>query len=58
MSEYAVIDIVLLVLIALLVIRGFARGFVSEFFSLGAPVLGVLGAFLFYKNGGEFLRNR
>ena len=58
MDEYAVIDIVLLVLILLLVIRGFARGFVSEFFSLGAPVLGVLASFLFYNNGGEFLRSR
>jgi membrane protein required for colicin V production len=58
MTEYAVIDIVLLVLLILLTIRGFVRGFVDEFFSLGAPVLGILGAFLFYKNGGEFLRTR
>jgi membrane protein required for colicin V production len=58
MNGYAVIDIVLLVLLILLVIRGFIRGFVSEFFSLGAPALGVLASFLFYKNGGEFLRTR
>jgi membrane protein required for colicin V production len=56
--EYAVIDIVLLILLILLTIRGFIRGFVSEFFSLGAPALGILGAFLFYKNGAEFLRTR
>jgi membrane protein required for colicin V production len=58
MTEFAVIDIVLLALLILLTIRGFIRGFVGEFFSLGGPALGVLGAFLFYKNGGEFLRTR
>jgi membrane protein required for colicin V production len=58
MSEYAYIDIVLLILLILLTVRGFIRGFVSEFFSLGAPVLGILASFLFYKNGAEFLRTR
>ena len=58
MNEYAVIDIVLLVLVLLLLIRGFVRGFVGEFFSLGAPVLGILGAFFFYENGARFLRSK
>ena len=45
-------------LLILLAARGFVRGFVSEFFSLGAPVLGILGAFFFYKNGADFIRTR
>ena len=58
MTEVAVIDIVLLVLLLLLTVRGFIRGFVNEFFSLGAPALGILGAVLLHKNGAEFLRAR
>ena len=58
MTDFAVIDIVLLVLLILLAIRGFIRGFVSEFFALGAPALGILAGFFFYKNGAEFLRAR
>ena len=51
-----VIDIIFLGLIILLVVRAFIRGFVSEFFSLGAPALGILGGVLFHKNGADFLR--
>jgi membrane protein required for colicin V production len=58
MGEYAYIDIALLVLLVLLTVRGFIRGFVGEFFSLGGPVLGILAGFLFYKNGAEFIRTR
>ena len=52
------IDIILLILLILLTARGFIRGFVKEFFSLGAPVLGILVAFLLYKNGAEFIRSK
>jgi membrane protein required for colicin V production len=58
MSEYAYIDIVLLILLILLTARGFIRGFVTEFFALGAPVLGILASIFFYKNGAEFLRTK
>jgi membrane protein required for colicin V production len=58
MGEYAYIDIVLLILLILLTARGFIRGFIKEFFALGAPVLGILASFFFYKNGAEFLRTR
>ena len=58
MKDFAVIDIILAVLGCLLILRGFTRGFIKEFFSLGAPVLGVLGSFLLYKNGAAFLRGR
>ena len=58
MTGYAVIDIIFFVLIILLTIRGFIRGFICEFFSLGAPVLGILAGFLLNKSGAEFLRTR
>ena len=56
MSGFSYLDIGLTILIVLLAVRSFTRGFVSEFFSLGAPVLGILGGFLFYRNGAEFIR--
>ncbi|MCL2479185.1 MAG: CvpA family protein [Treponema sp.] len=55
MSDYSYIDIAFTVLLVLFTVRGSTRGFVKEFFSLGAPVLGVIGAFLFYKRGAEFI---
>jgi membrane protein required for colicin V production len=58
MDGYAYIDIVLLILLILLTARGFIRGFVTEFFALGAPVLGILASFFLYKNGAEFLRDK
>ena len=58
MKELAMIDTVFLILLILLVIRGFLRGFVKEFFSLGAPALGILAGFLFHKSGAEFIRDR
>ena len=56
MNEYAYIDIFLTVLGVLFVVRGFSRGFVKEVFTLGAPVLGVLGAVFFYKTGAEYIK--
>ena len=56
MSDYNYIDIVFTVLIMLLVVRAFTRGFVKEFFSLGIPVIAVLAAFLTYNKGAEFIR--
>jgi len=58
MNNYAYIDIVCTVVAVLFTVRGFTRGFVKEFFSLGTPALGILGAFLFYKPGAEFIRNQ
>jgi membrane protein required for colicin V production len=52
----AAIDIVLLVLLALLILRAFLRGFVGEVFSLASVSLGVIGAVFFFKNGALFLR--
>jgi len=58
MSDIPVVDIVFLVLIALLVIRGYMRGFVTEFFAWASILLSVWVAFLLYSNGAEFIRGR
>jgi membrane protein required for colicin V production len=38
-------------------IRSYIRGFVTEFLSMSAVVLGFIAALYFYKKGGEFIRN-
>jgi membrane protein required for colicin V production len=54
----AVIDIIFIVLISILAIRGYLRGLITEIMSMAAIVLGMLAALCFYRNGGEFVRNR
>jgi membrane protein required for colicin V production len=46
---FAAIDVVFLVLIVVLAIRGAIRGFVTEIGSVAALVVGLGGAILFYK---------
>ncbi|MCL2181503.1 MAG: CvpA family protein [Treponema sp.] len=53
-----VMDIFFILLIALFMIRGYLKGFISEVLSMAAIVLGVLGAVFFYKNGGEYVRTQ
>ena len=55
--KLAAIDIVFIILIALFMIRCFLKGFLHEFFSIAAIVLGLISSLYFYKNGGEFIRN-
>jgi membrane protein required for colicin V production len=57
-TNYAYIDIALTVIGVLLVIRGWTRGFVKEFFAVGAPIIGIIAGVLFYKSGGAFLRTK
>ena len=52
------IDIIFVALIALLMLRCYIKGFVSELLSMAAIVLGVLASIYFYKNGGIYLRER
>jgi len=47
--SFAAIDVVFLVLILVLAIRGAIRGFVTEIGSVAALVIGLGGAILFYK---------
>lgn len=55
MSSLSVLDIVFLVLIGLLVLRGGIRGFIREFLSWPTLALGTLGSVFFYKNGALFI---
>jgi membrane protein required for colicin V production len=57
-NSLAVIDIVFLVLVCLLVLRGGIRGFIREFLSWPTLALGTLAAVFFYKNGALFLERR
>jgi membrane protein required for colicin V production len=43
------IDVIIIILVVIFCIKGFLRGFVKELFSLLIIVLGLVGAFLFYK---------
>ena len=52
----SVIDIIFLALIALLMIRCYLKGIVSELLSMSAVVLGVLAAVFFYKNAALYLK--
>ena len=52
----SLIDIIFLALIALLMIRCYLKGIISEILSMAAVVLGVLTAVYFYKNGAVYLR--
>jgi membrane protein required for colicin V production len=54
----AIIDIIFIVLIFILVIRGGLRGFITEIMSMAAVVLGLLAAILFYKPGAAFVRTK
>lgn len=51
----AVIDIVFASLVLILVIRCALRGFIEEFMSMAALVLGVMFAVLFFRAGASFV---
>jgi membrane protein required for colicin V production len=44
------IDIIIIIIVLILCIRGYLKGFVNELFSLLIIGLGLLGAFLFYRS--------
>jgi membrane protein required for colicin V production len=54
----ATIDIVFGSLILILVVRCALRGFIEEFMSMAALVLGLLCAILFFKPGAEYVRSK
>ena len=43
------IDVIIIVLVVIFCIKGFLRGFLKELFSVLIIVLGLVGAFLFYR---------
>ena len=52
------LDMVFIVLLGLLVLRGFLKGFTGEFFSIASLALALIAAVFLYKNGAVFLRSR
>ena len=53
-----VIDLVFVILIGLMVVHGYVKGFIEELFSWATLVLAVWVAVLFYQAGGEFIRTK
>jgi len=45
-----VIDLIIIIIIVALCIRGYLKGFINELFSLGIIIFGLIGAFLFYRS--------
>jgi len=58
MSNIPVIDLVFLILIVLMLIRGYVKGFIEEIFSWAALVLAIWVAVLLYPAGAEFIRSK
>jgi len=56
--NFTVLDFIFVALVLIFIIRCYLKGFISELLSMAAIVLGLLASLYFYKNGGEFLRNR
>ncbi|MDR0582743.1 MAG: CvpA family protein [Treponema sp.] len=56
--NFAVIDIIFIALIVVFTLRCALKGFIGELMSMASIVLGLLAALYFYKNGGEFVRNK
>ncbi|AEF81446.1 CvpA family protein [Leadbettera azotonutricia] len=58
MGNVAFIDLVFLLLLVLLLIRGHIKGFIAELFSWASLVLGILASVYLYKNGAELIRTK
>ena len=58
MSNIPVIDLILLILIALMTIRGYVKGFVEELFSWASKVLAIGAAVMLYSAGAAFIRTK
>ncbi|MDR0495970.1 MAG: CvpA family protein [Treponema sp.] len=50
------IDVVFIVIIAISTLRCAARGFISEFLSMAALILGIVAAIIFYRSGAALVR--
>ena len=58
MSNIPVIDMIFLILIVLMVIRAYLKGFIEEFFSWAALVLAIWVAVLLHPAGAAFIRTK
>ena len=58
MSNISVIDMIFLILIVLLVIRVYFRGFIGEFFSWASKIVAIWVAVLLHQAGAGFIRSK
>jgi len=58
MSNIPVIDMIFLIIIVLMLIRGYVKGFIAEFFSWAALVLAIWVAVLLHPAGAAFIRGK
>ena len=58
MSNLPVIDWVFIVLIVLMIVHGYVKGFVEEIFSWATIVLAIWMGVLFHQQGGAFIRTK
>ena len=58
MSNITVIDLIFAVLIILMAIHGYLKGFIDELFSWATLVLGIWAAILLYHNGAVLIRSK
>ena len=56
--NFNALDVAFIAIIMLFIIRCYFKGFLYEFFSIAAVVLGLIASIYFYKTGGEFIRER
>jgi membrane protein required for colicin V production len=52
------LDLIFIILMGLLVLRGFLKGFTGEFFSIASIALALIAAVFLFRNGGAFIRMR
>jgi len=58
MGNFPLIDVIFLILIVLMLIHGYVKGFVEELFSWASLVLSILAAVFFYAPGAAFIRTK
>ena len=58
MNSIPVIDLILAIFIILMIIHGYVRGFVVEFFAWAALLLAIWAAVLLYPTGAAFIRTK
>ena len=58
MSNISVIDMVFFILIVLMVIHGYVKGFIEELFSWASLVLALGAAVMMYSKGAAFIRTK
>ena len=58
MSNIPVIDLVFVILIVLMIIHGYTKGFISEVFSWATPILAIGSAVFFYRRCSVCIREK